>query len=97
MATDFNKKRLSESAHKITVSLDGIGPLTITLPHPIVPDTIMATLLPTEGIVDIVAAKALLDIWPEHVIQAERFRRNAEKLEPWTDIQPQFAAELPFS
>ena len=85
MSTDYNKKRLSESAHRITVSLNGVEPVTVTLPHPIVPHTIKTTLSQTHGIIDIVAEKALHDLWPDDGIQPERFRWNAEKLEPWMD------------
>ena len=73
-----------QSSHRITVSLDGVQPLTITLPHPILPDTFKATLRRNDRIVDLAVAKALYDLWPEDVIR-DQFRWNADKLEPWTN------------
>ena len=73
------------SSHRITVSLDGVNPLTITLPYPILHDTLKTTLRQKDGIVEVVAAKALNNLWPEDVIR-DQFRWNADKLEPWTDI-----------
>ena len=85
MSTDYNKRRLSESAHRITISLDGVEAVTVTLPHPIDPITIKATLFRCDGIIDIVAEKALRDVWPEDDIELGRSRWNAEKLGPWSD------------
>ena len=85
MTTDYNKRRLSESAHRITVSLDGVEPVTITLPYPILTDTINASLTQKNGIVDIVATKALHDVWPEDYIEQERSRWDVEGFETWTD------------
>ena len=72
------------SSHRISVSFDGLEPLTITLPYPILSDTLKATLRRTDGVVDLVAAKALEDLWPEDVIR-NQFRWNAEMLESCTD------------
>ena len=72
------------SSHRITVSLEGVNPLTITLPYPLLPDTMKATLRQKDDIVEVVAAKALNDLWPEDVIR-EQFRWNADTLQPWTD------------
>ena len=85
MSTDYDKKRLSESAHRITISLDGVEPLTVTLPHPIVPSTIKATLFRSDGVIDIIAEKALHDVWPEDCLQGDQFRLDSEKLKPWAD------------
>ena len=77
-----------ESVHRFTVSLDGVKPLTITLPHAILPDTLKATLLLQEGIVQVAATKTLNDLWPEDVIR-DKFRWNPDKLQrgptslPW--------------
>ena len=57
-----------ESSHRITVSLDGVKPATDTLPHPILPNTIKATLRRKDGIIDVVASKALQHLWPIDVI-----------------------------
>ena len=54
-----------ESAHRITVSLDVITPLTLTLPYPIFPDNLKATLRRKDAIVEIMANKALQELWPE--------------------------------
>ena len=95
-------KRFSESAHRITVSLDDVEPVTVTLPHPIVPDTIKATLSPTDSIVDIIAAKALHGVWPDDDIQHKGFRWNAETLEPRTylmddeQLESHLLCQLPY-
>ena len=61
-------------------------PQTVTLPYPILPSTIKATLNRKEGVVDVVMDKALNDIWPEDVAAVENgMRLNAETIEPWTD------------
>ena len=75
-----------QSSHRITVSLDDLEPLTITLPYPILSDTIKATLNQESGTVDVVAAKALNDIWPEDVIR-DQFRSNVENLEEYTNLK----------
>ena len=74
-----------QSSHRITVSLDGVKPLTVTLPYPILVDSFKATLLKNDGAVEVIAAKALNDLWPEDVIR-HQFRWNAEKLDPWTHM-----------
>ena len=74
------------SFHRLTVSLDGVKPLTVTLPYPLLPDTIKATLRQKDNIVEVVAAKATNDIWPEDVIR-DQFRWNAENLERCTDAK----------
>ena len=72
------------SSHRITVSLDGVKPLTVTLPYPILSGTIKATLRRKDRIVEVVAAKALKDLWPEDVIRYQ-FRCNAKNSEQCTD------------
>ena len=74
------------SSHRITVSLDGVKPLTVTLPYPILPDTIKATLRRTDGTVVVVAAKAVNDLWPEDVIR-DQFQWQSEILERCTDVK----------
>ena len=78
-----------KSSHRITVSLDDVKPLTVTLPYPILPDTFKATLHQKDGIVELIAAKALNDLWPEDVIP-NQYRWNAENLERFTDIRVVF-------
>ena len=75
-----------QSSHLFAVSMDGVKPLTITLPYPILPSTIKATLYRKDGIVEVVAAKALNDLWPEDVIR-DQFRWNPDTLLPWTDVE----------
>ena len=79
---DYLQRWPCRSSHRLTVSLDGVKPLTITLPYPILPDTFKAT--QKDGIVEVVAAKALNDIWPEDVMR-HQFRLNADKFNLWTD------------
>ena len=86
-----------QSSHRIVVSLDDAKPLIVTLPYPILPDTLKATLRRKDGVVVVVAAKALHDIWPEDVIR-DQFRWNPEKLEPWMDpnsIEGHFISQFP--
>ena len=73
-----------ESAHRITVSLEGVKPLTITLPYPILARNIKATLHRKKGVVEIVAPKALYDLWPEDIIGGG-LRWSEEQLETWTN------------
>lgn len=88
MTTDYSDEYWPcESAHRITVSLDGVDPVTVSLPHPIHPDTIKATLKRKDRVVDIVAAKSVGSLWPDDVRGDERRRWNVEELEPWTDAQ----------
>ena len=75
-----------KSSHRLVVSLDGVKPLIITLPHPILPGTIKATLRRTDGVLDLVASKALNDLWPEDVIR-DQFRWIPDKLEPMLDME----------
>ena len=82
---DSNRRWPCESSHSITVALDRVEPLTVSLPHPILPNSIKTSLQRKEGIVQVVATKALPnDLWPEDVVD-ERFRWNADLLQPWTD------------
>ena len=81
---DSNRRWPCESSHSITVALDRVEPLTVSLPHPILPNSIKTSLQRKEGIVQVVATKALPnDLWPEDVVD-EQFRWNAEQLQPWT-------------
>ena len=84
LGNDYLQLWPCQSSHRLTVSLDGVEPLTVTLPYPILPNTITATLYQMDGIIDIIAAKALNELWPEDVIR-EQFRWNANKLDPWID------------
>jgi len=72
-----------DSAHQITVSLDGIKPLTFTLPYAILPDNLKATLRRKDGIVEITASKALKELWPEDFVRPGQLRWNPDKLELW--------------
>ena len=74
-----------ESAHRFTVSLAGVQPLTITLPYPILANSIKATLRRKDGVVEVVADKALNNLWPEDVVREQQFRWNVENLEPWAN------------
>lgn len=73
----------SDSAHQITVSLDGIKPLTFTLPYPILPDNLKATLRRKDAIVEITATKALKELWPDDFVRPEHLRWNPDELELW--------------
>ena len=75
-----------QSSHRITVSLDGVKPLTITLPYPILMDNLKATLRRKDGVVDVVAVKAQNDLWPEDVIR-DQFKWDTANLESWTDMK----------
>ena len=68
------------SSHQITVSLYCVKPLTVTLPHPILLDTLKVSLCQTDGIIKVVGAKALHDLWPEDVI-GDQFRWNVDTLQ----------------
>jgi len=70
-----------DSAHRITVSLDSIKPLTITLPYPILPDHLKATLRRKDGIVEITATKAILVIWPEDCVRPVHLLWNPDDFE----------------
>ena len=72
-----------DSAHRITVSLDGIKPLTLTLPYPILPNHLKATLRRKDGIVEISATKAIQVIWPEDCVRPVHLRWNPDELELW--------------
>jgi len=72
-----------ESAHRITVLLDGIKPLTLTLPYPILPNNLKATLRRKEGIVEITATKAVRHLWPEDCARPVQHRWNPDELELW--------------
>ena len=69
------------SSHRITISVGGVEPLTVTLPYPIAPDTMKATLRQRDHSVEVVVEKAVNDIWPADVIP-DQFRWNADTLEP---------------
>ena len=93
-----------ESSHRITVSLDRMKPFTISLPHPILPESIKASLKRKEGVVEVVASKALPnDLWPEDVV-GEQYRWNADNLEQWSEdallpghFEPHLPPDLPDS
>ena len=70
----------------LRLSLDGVKPLTVTMPYPILLENCKATLHRKDGVVVIVAAKAINDIWPEDIIR-DQFRWNADTLQPWTDMK----------
>lgn len=72
-----------ESAHRITVSMDGVKPLTLTLPYPIVPGQLKATLRRKDAIVEITRTKALQVLWPEDCARPEQFRWKPDELELW--------------
>ena len=74
-----------KSSRRITASLDGVKPLTITLPYPILPETLKATLNQESGVVEVAAAKAVCDLWPEDIIR-DQFRWNLECLEECTNV-----------
>ena len=71
-----------ESVHRITVSLEGFEPVSITLPHAVLSKPLKAEL--DDNIVEIILAKAVDNLWPEDVVEDE-LRLNAETLEPWTN------------
>ena len=74
-----------ESSHRIVVSLNKVDQITITLPHPIVSDTIESAVGLKDGIVEIYARKALNnDLWPEDVLM-EQFRWKPDSFAPWDD------------
>ena len=75
-----------QSSHRVTISVGGVEPLTITLPYPIIPDTTKATLRQRERTVELIVDKSVNDIWPEDVIP-NQFRWNPYKLEPWMDMK----------
>ena len=75
-----------KSSHRITVSLDGVKPLTVTLPYPLLVETLKATLCQKDCVVEVVTAKAVNDLWPEDVIR-DQFRWQSEILERCTDVK----------
>ena len=76
-----------QSTHRITVSLDRVDPVNITLPFPVLlpsSTTLNSIAVPQKGgIVEIVLDKALYDLWPEDIVP-DQLRWNVEKL-TWTD------------
>lgn len=59
-------------------------PLAITLPHPILPGTLEATLYKEDLFVNIAVEKALKELWPEDVFHGQQLRWDVDKLKPWT-------------
>ena len=87
VATNMEQKTTwpCESTHRITVSLDGIEPVHITLPFPVLPTSSTLIALPRKGgVVEAVLEKAIYELWPEDIIN-DPLRWDAEKLAPWTD------------
>ena len=75
-----------ESTHRISVSLDGVEPVNITLPYPVFVPSVNPIALPRKGgVIEVVLKKALYDLWPDNIID-DRLRWNAEKLLPLTDM-----------
>ena len=69
-----------QSSHCLIISLDGVKLLAaVTLPNPLLSDTVKATLDQKDGVAEVVAAKALNDLWPKDVIRAQ-FQWNADAL-----------------
>ena len=84
------RNKLCESAHRITLSLNRFKPLTFTLPHAILPESLKASLKRQEGIVEVVVKKALDNFWPDDFSPSEQqlsssYPWNAEDLKPWTE------------
>ena len=70
----------AESAHRITISLDGLKPLIVTLPHPILPSSFKTISHPKDGVVEITATKALNYLWP-----TPASRWDVETFDEWKD------------
>ena len=77
-----------ESTHHITVTFDGVEPINITLPFPVLLSSIIKPIVLPEkgGAIEVLLQKALYDLWPEDIIQ-DRLRWIPEKLAPWTDAE----------
>ena len=78
-------KLTAESAHRVTISLDGLKPLTITLPHPILPSSLKTLSHSDDGIAEITATKALRHVSSSDDVRAKDSRWNVETLEAWKD------------
>ena len=94
----LQQQELCESTHRITASVEGVEPLVITLPYPILPIfRFKATQNPNGVIADLVLVKALDDHWPGDLIQQESVAWNADRLKDWTDKSQvrQHALRLP--
>ena len=85
MVTTDDRPYPCETVRNITVSLDGIKPATVSLSMPVVLGSIKEVLHRRDDIVEIFAVKAIKEIWLEDIVD-ERFRWNADKLEPWKDL-----------
>ena len=60
-ATGIDEQRWPcQSSHHLIVSLDGVKPLTVTLPYPILCDNVQATLCQEFGIIDVIADPPIL-------------------------------------
>ena len=74
----------SESAQRITISLDGVKPLTVTLSHAILPSSLKTISHPEDGVVEITADKAFPDRSPSD-FRAKDLRWNVETFDEWKD------------
>ena len=74
-----------ESTHRITISFDGVEPVNITLPFPVLLPSSTIALPKKGGVVEIVLEKAHYDLLPEDVVP-DRLRWNAEKFTTLTDL-----------
>ena len=75
-----------ETSHRIVISLDGADQFTITLPCPVLSNSINAEVRLKEGFVDIAVRKAPCNyLWPEDVL-AEQFRWRPDSFSPWEDL-----------
>ena len=84
--TAVNEQRWPcESTHRITVSLDGMKPLTVALPQAVLSSRFKGTLIEKDGVVHVAATKAHYDLWPEDVTD-EQLRWDEDSLETWTDM-----------
>lgn len=81
----FDQRWPWESTHRITLSLDGIKPLTLTLPYPILPGNPCGTIDRKGGIIEIKATKALQSPWPDDCAKPVQFRWNPTDLKIWTE------------
>ena len=89
MSADVQQQGLCESAHRITASVEGVEPLVITLPYPILSIfRFKATQNPIGKTTDLVLVKALDDHWPGDLIHQKQLAWNADRdLKPWTDVE----------
>ena len=69
------------------MSLEGVEPLTVTLPYPVLPIIRFKAVVDQKAnVADVVLVKALEDVWPDDITQHKRLAWNPDAdMKPWAD------------